>query len=117
MAELSVECVDVDEGAVTRVLCAGEVDASTSDELDKALSALLARGKERIVLDLTGVSYMASRGLGVLLKARKVAAERSGGLVLVNPSEVVRSAIEVLGFDAVFDIARSEGEAVEMLRG
>jgi anti-sigma B factor antagonist len=76
------------------VAVSGEVDISTAARLRDALHDLPG---ERLIVDLCGVSFMDSTGLGVLLAAR---AERPGGrLAIVCPPGPVRLLFEVSGVD------------------
>jgi len=115
MAEFTVEVDAVDGGSAVFLRCRGDIDAHTCDELEKAVDGTLDGGVTRVIVDLTHVGYTSSRGLGVLIRARTLTAAGGGRLVLVNPNDVVRAAIDVLGFNAVFDIAASDQEALALL--
>ena len=57
------------EGDVAIVGAQGEVDVFTAPGLDAELDALVSGGNPRLVVDLTGVAFLDSTGLGVLVKA------------------------------------------------
>ena len=85
---------------LTRVLVVirGEIDIATSPALKATLAAGLGRDIE---VDLSGVTFMDASGIGVLLAARRQAAEAGGSLTLRAPSAAVRRLTEVLGLDEV----------------
>ena len=81
----------------------GEIDLDTKRELESALMDLCA-DQRRLELDLSGVSFIDSTGLGVLLSARNLCAESGGMLTLHAPSEKVRRTFEMAGLSAAFTI-------------
>ena len=115
MSELLIGLDPVEGSSAVVMRCSGEVDAHTCARLESAMKEILDGGLTRVIVDLTGVPYMASRGLGVLISARKLIEDSGGGLVLLNPNEAVTSAIEVLGFDSVFDIVATEKDAIDLI--
>ena len=115
MSDLTIEREKLLSTQACALRCVGELDAHTLERLEDELARTLSDGVKHIMVDLREVSYCSSRGIGVLVRARKEAVDAGGGLVLMNPPPVVATALEVLGFDDVFDIVRSEHEAVEVL--
>ena len=83
-----------DECTVVQV--SGELDIATAPQLRDHLLALIQDG-HRIVLELTGIEFMDSSGLEVLLACHR-GAERAGtGLVLRRPSYRVIRLLELSG--------------------
>ncbi len=79
----------------------GRVDGVTSAAFESALVTLLASREERAVLDLTGVDYVNSAGLRVLLKAAKHLSGK-GALVLCGLQPPVQQLLELAGLDKLF---------------
>lgn len=74
------------------------MDASAAPELSQALADVLTReASPRIVLDLTGVSYVDSYGLGVVVEALKRARAVGGDVRLCGLQDDVRSILEMTG--------------------
>ena len=115
MSDLSIERAKVLDTQAVALRCNGELDAHTLDDLDGELAESFTEGAIHIVVDMHGVSYCSSRGIGLLIRARKEADDLGGGLVLLSPAAAVATALEVLGFNDVFDIVQSEQEAVKAL--
>ncbi|KRT72212.1 MAG: Anti-sigma F factor antagonist [Candidatus Rokubacteria bacterium CSP1-6] len=65
---------------VTVVALTGDLDTASAPQLKGTLEDLLARGKTRLVLDLFGVAYIDSAGLGELVRAMKRSRECAGDL-------------------------------------
>ena len=80
------------------------------------MAGALEGGAKHMIVDLTDVGYSSSRGLGILIGARKPMQDRGGALVLLNPNVSVKATLDVLGFDNLFTIAETEQEALEMVK-
>ncbi len=80
----------------------GEIDVATSPRLRTELSALIGRGAAEITLDFSGVSFVDSSGLGVLVGALKrlrdtESGDGSGALRIVGVQDAVRKVFEITG--------------------
>jgi anti-sigma B factor antagonist len=114
--KFTVECEDVDDR--TRILSAtGEVHVSTAPELAEQLNAALTAGRSRIVLDFTGVEFIDSTGLSVLLNALRRLGRVAGALSLVCTNPTVLRLFEITRLDATFDIVATLDEALRHVAG
>lgn len=82
----------------------GEVDTLTAPVLEASLAELLGTGGRRLVVDLTGVTFLASSGLATLIRAAQRAADLELRLHLVTDSRTVRRPLEITGVDQLFDL-------------
>jgi anti-sigma B factor antagonist len=92
---VDTEFVGID-GVVLHVT--GELDVATSELLEAALRALQMDGWPNIVLDLSGLSFIDSTGLNVLVGAHRRAKARGGSVVIRGASH---SAIRLLQLTAL----------------
>ena len=99
---MKLDARDLD-GATVVSIGDSRLDAARSLEFRNALNGLLEGGKTRIVLDLEGVRFMDSSGLGVLVAVLKRLG-RGGAIVLCGLGEGVRSLFELTRMDLVFAI-------------
>lgn len=100
VAPLDVRTGTTPAGA--RVLAvAGEVDLATAPQLDTALAGLLSAARARVVLDLSEVTFLASRGIAVLIDAHERAVDRGVELHLVVTRPQVHRILEMTGLLAV----------------
>ena len=90
-----------DECTVVQV--SGELDIATAPALCEHLLALIRAGHP-IVLDLTGIEFMDSSGLEVLLRCHRGAESSGTGLVLRRPSHRVVRLLELSGLSSHFTI-------------
>lgn len=81
----------------------GEIDIATCERLRDAIEPHLGPG-QRVVLDLSGVRFMDSSCLRVLLQARTTLTADHGSLILRNPSDAARRVLSVTGMAELFDI-------------
>lgn len=116
MGHLIVDVDDVEGASFVALRCHGDIDAHTVGELDRAVAGALEGGASHMIVDFTDVGYSSSRGLGILLAARKTILERGGALVLLNPNASVKATLDILGFDSLFTIAETEQEALERVK-
>jgi anti-sigma B factor antagonist len=114
--KFTVDVEDVDDR--TRILTAtGEVHVSTAPELAEQLNAALEASRTRIVLDFSGVEFIDSTGLSVLLNALRRLARVEGALSLVCTNPTVLRLFEITRLDATFDIVATRDEALRHVAG
>jgi anti-sigma B factor antagonist len=88
----------------------GEVDLASAPQLRRGLHELIDQDQVRIAIDLTGVEFMDSTGLGVLIGSLKRLKESDGALVLGGIKPSVARVFEVTGLDRIFTIHPSLAE-------
>jgi anti-anti-sigma factor len=81
----------------TVVTLAGELDISTADVLAKTVNEELRLNPGRIVLDLAGLTFCDSLGLGTLVVLSRTARNQQTYLQLRNPSQFFTRMLEVTG--------------------
>ena len=86
------------------------LDASNAPEVKAEMQAI-AREQVFIVLDLTGVEFVDSSGLGALLSSLRALRAKNGNMALCGLSKPVRVLIELVRMDRVFSIYETAREA------
>lgn len=84
--------------AVLRV--SGQLDISNADELEQALARAAATRPRMLVFELSGLEFMDSAGISVLVRARS----EVGDVRLRKPSAIVRRLIEITGLEGILQI-------------
>ncbi|HYN30079.1 MAG TPA: STAS domain-containing protein [Dermatophilaceae bacterium] len=107
--DLSFSTTDQDGIAVVRV--GGEVDVYTAPQLRTALDEHISRGHTRLVIDLDGVQFLDSTGLGVLVGRLKLVRTRDGWVRIVCTNERILRVFTITGLDKVFPIHDSVEDA------
>ncbi len=85
----------VSDPTVTVVAVVGELDVATAPQLRQRLVSLASHGPHRLVIDLGGVDFLDSTGVGVLLGAVRRARTGEGSLALANAEPQVAKVFEV----------------------
>jgi len=106
-----VDITNHPKGNIHIVNVAGFMDMVEVPKLEQALDALIKEGTIKIVLDLSGLEYVSSAGLGAIIgRIREV--RRSGGDIKIGGySEMVYNILETFGFTQVFETYTSREEA------
>ena len=97
MTQPSTITCEVRPGTPAVVAIAGDIDPHTAPTLREELEAV----DGPVVLDLSGVAFVDSSGLRVLLEANTRRSD-SGGIAIRNPSDVVRRVLDLSGLSDVF---------------
>ena len=85
------------------VTAKGRVDSATAASLGDALEAVTKGGRFKIVLDMSGVEYMSSAGMRVLLATQKECKKMGRGeVVLASVPDMVKDAFDLAGFVPLF---------------
>jgi anti-sigma B factor antagonist len=109
--ELALE-VDDSRHPHTVLMVRGEVDVYTAPRLREKLVELVSQGKHLIVVDLEGVEFLDSTGLGVLVGGLKRVRSHDGDLKLVCTHQRILKVFEITGLTKVFSISTSVDQAV-----
>ena len=81
--------------------------------LGKVIRELLTKGERKILLNLKGVTYVDSSGIGELTGALTAVQRQGGELKLVNPSPKVVDLLRITRLDTMFDIRDDENSAIQ----
>lgn len=97
---ISIDVAERDGATVVSV--GGEVDMVTTPRLHACLQDRLARTPERLVIDMSGLSFLGSSGLAVLVESLEDARTRGTELRLVCNSRQVVRPLEATGLTELF---------------
>ena len=101
------------QGRAVVVVAMGEIDLHRSPDLHKVLVDLCADKPNPLVIHLGEVAYMDSSGVGTLVEIFRRVKAYGGKMVLVAPSDRVRSVFEITRLDQFFTIQATEAEALK----
>ncbi|WP_185981770.1 STAS domain-containing protein [Skermania sp. ID1734] len=103
---------------VTVLTVTGDLDLLTAPRLSAALHASLHRDSASVIVDLTGLHFLASVGITALLDAAERIRLRGGShtrLAVVALGQVSRRPLQLTGVDAELDVYSTLPEALEVL--
>ena len=92
-----------DAGSTATVTLTGRLDISGADVVALPL-ATLSGSKNNLVIDMAGVTFVASIGLRHLVSAAKAVGRRGGRLVLLNPNAAVAEVVTTSGLGELLHI-------------
>jgi anti-sigma B factor antagonist len=108
---LEVETRSADNG-ITVVAPTGRLDVAGAPALKEAISEVVKNGPPRIVIDMEGVSFVDSTGLGSVISALKQIRGSQGELRLAAPNQQARVVLELTTLDRVFPYYATVEEAL-----
>ena len=91
---MTIEKVLNEESA--KIIVAGRLDTQTAPELEKEIDGIIASLKE-LTFDLTGLEYVSSAGLRVILKTQKIM-NTKGSMKLTNVNDNIMEIFDITGF-------------------
>lgn len=104
--DLTLGVDDVDGRAVIRV--GGDVDIDTAASLRYAVRELLEDGQRDLVVDVSGVDFIDSTGLGVLVGALKDTQGQQGRLELICTQRRMLNLLRLTGLDEAFTVHEAD---------
>ena len=107
----SVATVESDSEPYTLVGLTGEADVTNSDALREVLDAEVAKQPRTMIIDLSGLRFMDSSALHVILRANRVMDRQGGVLALASPREPVAKMLRLTAADQLIPVYPSVREA------
>ncbi len=103
------------EGGVTWIVLEGRLDIAGTGAIDLRFSTLTG-SRRSVVVDLSGVTFLASMGMRLLLTGAKTVASKGGRMVLHGPHPSVEKVLTMAGIDAVIPIYHDQESALAAVR-
>ena len=108
-----MEIVERTVNDVTVLDLKGKMTLGEGDELLKdKINSLLAAGKKKLLLNLEGVPYIDSAGLGEVVRTYTTVSRQGGSLKLLNLTKRIEDLLSITKLLTVFDTFDSEAEAI-----
>jgi len=98
-----LDVTEDDEFTLVRV--AGEVDLATSPQLREALERAISDGVPLVRLDMTGVTFLDSSGISVLVDAQQRLHDIPARLVLHGVGDRIKRVLEISGLGSFFELS------------
>src|SRR5437764_359184 len=100
------------DGGVTILAPSGRLDVAGAPTLKEAIGEVGKDGPPRVVIDMAGVTFVDSTGLGSVISALKQIRSSQGQLRLAAPNQQVRVVLELTTLDRVFPYYATVEEAL-----
>ena len=98
---MGIELYDSSRGDAVILAPSGRLNLVSAPKLKKLADEVVASGRARIVVDLSGVSFMDSSGLGALIGALKSARQAAGDLRIAGATEQVLAVLQLTNLDRI----------------
>jgi anti-anti-sigma factor len=107
--------MDISESRVKGAMLitlSGRFDSAGTEEVQKAFQAALARGDKWLVVDMAGVNYISSAGLGACVSLTKQAKAAKGQARFCALTDLVRQVFDLTGVSFRMDLFHTQAEAL-----
>ena len=94
------------------VRAVGEIDLHSVELFEETFQDLLANQPKSLLIDLTGIRFMSSSGIGVLMTCNAAYEGTDGKLVLILGDGTVRESLKLIGILDLIPVVASEQEAL-----
>jgi anti-sigma B factor antagonist len=109
-----MEIVERTVNEVTVLDLKGKMTLGEGDEMLKdKINSLLAAGKKKLLLNLEGVPYIDSAGLGEVVRTYTTVSRQGGSLKLLNLTKRIEDLLSITKLLTVFDTFDSEADAIK----
>jgi len=115
MAEFNTSVLN--KGDISVINLKGYLDAHTAPKLENNFTQLIDQKRFNIVVNFEELAYISSAGLGVFMAYIEKIRENNGDIKLSNMSDKVYNIFDLLGFPLLYEIYRTEDEAVKKFVG
>jgi anti-sigma B factor antagonist len=112
--EIEVSMLDED---VKKIRLVGRLDMKNTLLIDSRFSAEVVSGASRVLVDLSGVEFLASIAIRLLVIGAKTVAARGGKMALCCTQPTVAKTLAVTGIEALIPTYDEANDAVNWLRG
>lgn len=110
-----MEITEQHDRGVLIVAPTGRIDSTTSDRLEQHFVSRVSAGERRVVVDFSGVEYISSAGLRVMLALAKRLKDARGEVAICALPEPVRQVFSLAGFLPLFVVEATRDAAVARL--
>lgn len=100
------------EGKVSILELNGDLDVSSAPALQSALQEIIDAGGKQVVVNLAGVPFMDSSGLGVLVAAYRRLSAIGGQLALAEPAPALQKVFKLTRTDRLFKLYDTLSDAI-----
>src|SRR5438045_6158127 len=112
-----MEIVKERAGDFLHVRVTGRLDNHWSEPFDEAIAEMIREGAHHLRLDLSGVNYLSSAGIGVLMNAYRDTKALQGSFLISAASERVRTVLRLVALDSLLFGTSTEDAAPQPAAG
>ncbi|MEO1003833.1 MAG: STAS domain-containing protein [Cyanobacteria bacterium J06638_7] len=115
MSTTSIEHEDLEDD-LRRIRLSGRLDMVGVGEIEMRFTSLAASRPIRVLVDLTGVTFLASVGLRCIIHSAKALEQKGGRMVLLlADNTVVKGTLDTVGVSEIIPVRHDEAAAMDAL--
>lgn len=103
------------EAGVRCIALTGRLDAPGADRIDISFTAAAVSSGGAVLVDLSGVSFIASMGIRLLIASARGLHAKGGQMVLFGAQPMVHTVLDQAALDQIIPLAATQQEALERL--
>ncbi|MDP7276116.1 MAG: anti-sigma factor antagonist [Planctomycetaceae bacterium] len=112
---MEITILERDDG-ITHIVLAGRLDTTAAEELGADISAAATEQNRPAIIDVSGIEFLASMGIGTLLAISKRMTKAGYKLIVLNPQGMVDVVLKASKLNKVMSIVHDLDEALEILQ-
>ncbi len=102
----------VDDGSGTiRIVMVGRLDAAGTAAIELPFTATISGARGDVLLDMAGVTFLASLGIRVILAAARVVARHGNRIAIHGAAPQPREVLDVIAMETLIPVAADEAGA------
>jgi anti-sigma B factor antagonist len=101
------------ENGIVILAISGKIDSFSLDDLNAAFNTVMKKGGKKILLDMKGLRYINSKGIGSLISFLKWVEKIGGAVRLADVHSNIKETFQILGLERVLPLYDSLAEAME----
>ena len=105
----------IQEDGADVIVLIGEIDASSSIELDLAIARSVGEGFTKVMVDCSALEYISSAGLGVFMSYIEEFKDKNLRMALFGMNEKVANTFKILGLNELLQIGKDKTEAKQLI--
>lgn len=91
----------------------GQLDAHSAPKLENEIEKVMQLPNNNLLFNLSNLDYISSAGLGVFMSFVQDIREKNGDIKFAELNEKVNTVMDLLGFNHIYDITKTEKEAID----
>ena len=104
--------IESKESGITILAVDGNLDADGTQAMEEKVVGLLENGETCLLFDFSGLDYINSSGLRVLVLAYQRLKKASGKVAICGIKDYIQEVFEVSGYDKIFPLYGSKEDAI-----
>lgn len=99
-----MDCLSDKKGKLVTITVTGRMDAGTAPDFEEKCNHWIDQGNHELIVDFSGLEYISSAGLRVILGVGKKIKSNNGSLLFAGMSGMVKEVFEISGFSSIFPV-------------